>query len=150
MRCAHARKELSAYLDGELGAAARERLTSHLETCETCRIAYAALRNVHALFAQAERYAAPPALSWRVAAAIRSRETIRQPFFPVALRLAEQVVALTAVIAIGAASGNLLAAGPALERAANPAMLLSLDIFAATPPDSLGGVYLALTEADHE
>lgn len=150
MRCAHAGKEMSAYLDGELGAAARERLTLHLEACETCRTACAALGNVHALFAQAERYDAPPALSRRVAAAIRSREAIRRPLFPVAMRLAEQVVALTAVVAIGVASGSLLAAGSAPERVATPAALLSLDFFAAVPPDSLGGVYLALTEADHE
>jgi len=150
MRCAHARKQMSAYLDGELGIAARARLASHLETCGTCRTAYMRLEKVHALFAQAERYDAPPELSRRVAAAIRSREAIRQPLLPVAMRLAEQVVALTAVVAIGVASGNLLAAGSAPERVANPAVFFSLDFFAAAPPDSLGGVYLALTEADHE
>lgn len=150
MRCARARKEMSAYLDKELDDAASRRLSLHLEDCEACRTTYDGLARVRSLFAQAERYAASPALFWRVAAAIRPREANRWSFFPVAMRLAAQVVALTAVIVVGVASGSFLTSGSGSGRAANPAVLLSLDIFAAAPPDSPGGVYLALTEADHE
>ena len=150
MRCGSARKKLSAYLDGELGGAARARLASHLQSCEACRRAYADLERVHARFARAERYVAPPALAWKVAAAIRTEAATHRSPLPVAMRLAAQVVALTAVVAIGVASGSLLGAGSAPRRAADPAALLSLDIFAAAPLDSPGGVYLALTETDHE
>jgi anti-sigma factor RsiW len=141
---------MSAYLDGELEGAARERLVMHLEACTACKAEYAELERVHLLFARAERYDAPPTFSWRVAAARRSGDTLRRPLFPVAIRVAAQVAAFTIVVALGVVSGSFLAVGPAAERAANPATLLSLDIFAAAPPDSPGGVYLALTEADRE
>lgn len=150
MKCAQAGKEMSAYLDGELDAGARERLASHLKACEMCRASYAGLERVHSLLAKAEHFDGPPTLPWRVAAAIRSGEAPRRPFFPVAMKLAAQAVALTAVVVIGVASGSFLTAGSASGRAVNPTVLLSLDIFAAAPSDSPGGVYLALTEADHE
>lgn len=150
MKCAHARKEMSAYLDGELGDTDRRRMAMHLEACELCRTEYAGLQRVHSLLAQAERHVARPVLAWRVAAATRSREAIRAPFFPVAMRLAAQAAALSAVMVIGVASGDFLAGGSAHARAVNPARMLSLDLFAAAPPDSPGGVYLALTEAGHE
>lgn len=150
MKCAQTRKEMSAYLDGELDGASRERLASHLQVCERCRTSYEGLERVHSLLAKAAHYDAPPTLPWRVAAAIRSGEAPRRPFFPVAMKLAAQAVALTAVVVIGVASGRVLSAGSASGRAANPTELLSLDIFAAAPPDSPGGVYLALMEADHE
>ncbi len=150
MKCAHVRKEMSAYLDGELDAAVQERLAMHLEACEMCRTSYAGLERLHSAFAKTERYEAPHTLPWRVAAAIRSGEAPRRSFFPAAMKLAAQTAALTAVVAIGVASGSVLTAGFASGRAANPADLLSLDIFAAAPADSPGGVYLALMEADHE
>lgn len=150
MRCSQAVKQLSAYLDGELGGAARERLSTHLASCGTCRAALLQLERVHGLFAQAERYAPPPWLAQRVAAAVRERGALRRPLFPIALRLTAQAVALAAVIAIGSLSGKLLAAGAAAGRPGGPASLFSLDLFAAVPPDSPGGVYLAMTEAGRE
>jgi anti-sigma factor RsiW len=141
---------LSAYLDGELGDAARGRLVAHLETCAKCRTQYAGLERVHALFGGAERYAAPPTFSWRIAAALRSGEALRRPFFPVALRVAAQAVALMAVVVVGVASGSFLASGPVAGQAVRPSAPLSLDLFAAAPPDSPGGAYLALTERVRE
>jgi anti-sigma factor RsiW len=140
---------LSAYLDGELGDAARGRLAAHLETCARCRTRYAGLEHVHALFGSAERYEAPPTLSWRIAGALRSGEAPRRRF-PAPFRVAAQVVAFTAAVVVGVASGSFLAAGSSAERPARHAAPLSLDVFAAAPPDSPGGVYLALMETGHE
>ncbi|MCA9671590.1 MAG: zf-HC2 domain-containing protein [Myxococcales bacterium] len=46
MRCREVEKQLSAHLDGELDAAASERITAHLEHCEGCKaraLAYSTL-----------------------------------------------------------------------------------------------------------
>lgn len=150
MRCTFAQKRMSAYLDGELDTAAGERLAVHLETCERCRERCADLKRLQSLFARADRYSAPAGFSWRVAAAIRSADAARSPHFTVTMSQAARVFALTAVVVIGVASGSFLASVSAPVQAVNPAALLSLDIFAAAPPDSPGGVYLALTEADRE
>lgn len=150
MRCTQAKKQLSSYLDGELEPGARESVASHLATCPDCRVAYGRLEAVHAFLARAERYEPRPGLSLRVVAALDARAAARRPFFPSALRLTARAVALTAVIAIGMASGRLLATGSAPARAADPTAMYSLDIFAAAPPDSPGGVYLALLETGRE
>lgn len=150
MRCADARRQLSAKLDGELNAAVRASLDSHLGSCRGCRAAYAQLEAMHGLFGRATRYDARSGLAGRVAAAARPSGADWQRRLPQTLRLAAQAMALTAVIAIGAISGNVLATGSARGRAATPSGMFSLDLFAAVPPDSPGGGYLALTEAAHE
>ena len=62
----------------------------------------------------------------------------------------EEAAALVLVIAIGAAAGTFITKGLIAQQAANLASSMSLDLFDATPPGSLGGAYLAMTEADHE
>jgi anti-sigma factor RsiW len=65
--------QLSAYLDGELGGAARRQLEGHLETCQDCRTALAGLEKVRAW---AEDYEGRPPEhdGWpQVEAAIRDR-----------------------------------------------------------------------------
>jgi hypothetical protein len=51
----------------------------------------------------------------------------------------------------GMVFGNLLIADRATpNRSATIQESFSLDLFQATPPDSVGGVYVALAEATHE
>lgn len=149
MRCAHARRLMSAALDGELRPAGRERLAGHLRRCEACRGEMARLEQVHALFARAERFEPRAGLALRVLAAARRPERSRPWLFPAPVRALARVAAFTAVVAIGVVSGNLLAGAPGPGDAPSSA-LPSFEIFAAAPPDSPGGAYLAVLGVGHE
>lgn len=149
MRCQKVRERLSAYLDGELEDAARREVERHLAGCESCRETYAELEQVHALLVRAERSEGSPALAWRVAAATRRRRAAAwRPVFPL-VGAGARALALAVAVVIGAASGGLLAGGQP-QRSADAGSLFSLDLFAAAPPDSPGGAYLALLEAADE
>jgi len=74
MECRHAQASLEAYLDGELGRAESRELEAHLDTCEACGAALAALDDLRrALREPALRHAAPAALRARIAAAAPPR-----------------------------------------------------------------------------
>jgi hypothetical protein len=65
------------------------------------------------------------------------------------VRFAE-VVVLLAIIFSGIISGGFLANRLAPGKLSAVTASLSLDIFEPAPPDSLGGVYLAMTEVRDE
>jgi anti-sigma factor RsiW len=69
---------MSAYLDGELGAADLQPMATHLSSCAACRDALAELRTLRdKITAQATRHAAPEHLRHRIHAALRD-ERARQ------------------------------------------------------------------------
>jgi anti-sigma factor RsiW len=150
MKCTKARNLMSPYLDRELDGAGREKLETHLGACGECRAAYAAMEQVHGIFAQAERAAAPFGFSTRVTALARSSERSPASLFPFAMKLAAEAIAVAAVVALGVLSGSVLVGAPSSGGAASPTAMLSLEIFDAAPPDSPGGVYLAMTEVGHD
>jgi anti-sigma factor RsiW len=141
---------MSSDLDGELGTAGRDGLAAHLGRCEACRAELARLARVHALFAGAERYEPRAGLALRVFAAVRSSQPARWSPFPATLRVLARAAVLTAVVALGVASGNLLAGAPGPASAPSPSALPSLEVFAAAPPDSPGGAYLAMVGVGHD
>ena len=139
MKCRTRRKQMSAYLDRELGAAARERLAAHLRDCRGVpggvRRAGAGARPVCA----GRALRAPPAFSWRVAAAGSVRASAeRRPLPGRDVGWPRRPSRSTAVVAIGVLSGKLLAGAAGAAAGADPAAMFSLDIFAAAPPDSPG------------
>ncbi len=150
MKCTHARKLISAYLDGELGATTRERLASHLRDCEVCQAAFQHLQSVQKLFARTDRYEALPGLVQRIMTTVGQPRQSRFRLFPTPMRLAAQAMAFTAVMVVGVVSGTFLATTQTVKRGPSPAALYSLDVFAAAPQDSPGGVFLALLEASDE
>jgi hypothetical protein len=73
-----------------------------------------------------------------------------RPFFaPLWLNFAEALVILI-VIGIGVVSGNFFSNSLGLRNSEKGIASMSLEIFEATPPDSLGGAYLAMLEVDNE
>ena len=64
--------QLSAYMEGDLDPAARERLEAHLGECVTCREVLAELRTVVELAREADDLAPPTDLWPALAAAMRS------------------------------------------------------------------------------
>ncbi len=154
MKCTHVRKMISQYMDDELDPDEKKDFDSHIQSCASCREGLEETRALHRLFASAERFPAPYGFATRVLANLEDKEGSRlrslvsiSPFF---LRTAQVAFALV-VMTIGITSGNLLLAertDPIGQKAVQESF--SLDLFQATPPDSIGGIYNKLMRPGHE
>jgi predicted anti-sigma-YlaC factor YlaD len=145
MKCRHARKMISQYIDEELSPDEKKDFESHIQSCASCKEELEETRALHQLFASAKRFAAPYGFATRVLANLEEKE--RRPFL---LRTAQVAFALV-IMTIGIISGNLLLA----ERADHIGQTavqetFSLDLFQATPPGSIGGIYDTLMRPSHE
>ena len=148
MRCLK-RKLVSPYIDLELSARERDLLDSHINECRECAGELKRLEKIHELFADAETFKAPHGFSTRVLANIIEKETKRFGGFVQILAKSAEGFAVLVLIFVGIILGSFLSKTLASEKG-NVVASLSLDIFAPAPPDSIGGVYLAMTEAKNE
>jgi anti-sigma factor RsiW len=148
MRCSKT-KLISPYIDGELSARERDLLESHIKKCHECAGKLEELQKIHELFASAEMFKAPPGFSTRVLANIRATETRTFTGFVRILARSVEGFAVLVLIFVGIILGSFLSKTLVSEKG-NVVASLSLDIFASIPPDSIGGVYLAMTEAKNE
>jgi len=139
---------ISAYLDKELqGSAALE---AHIQGCAQCGAALQDMRSLRSAFSNTERHPAPFGFSTRVITRAAELEKNTSPWFvPFFIRFAEAAVLLF-VITAGIFAGKIMTNNPSLSKTTNVASSLSLDVFDATPPGSLGGAYLAMTEVRNE
>jgi anti-sigma factor RsiW len=154
MKCRHAKKMISGYVDDALSPSEKKGFDLHLRSCASCKEALEEIRALHRLFASAQRFPAPYGFSTRVLANLDEREALRargffgfRPFFLPAAQVALAVV----VMAIGILSGSLLLperTSPTLQTAVR--QTFSLDLFQATPPDSIGWIYNTLMRPSHE
>jgi anti-sigma factor RsiW len=150
MKCSHIRNMIAPYVDDELTPDEKKIFTSHIQNCPACRQELEEVQSVHELFASAETYPAPLGFTTRVMAHLEEREEAGfsrlwrlitgRPFF---LRTVEVAFAMV-IMLIGVVSGNLLVADRAPVKQMSVAESFSLDLFQATPPDSIGGVYVRL------
>ena len=148
MDCIKARRLLSASIDNQLKPDESEEFVHHLQACESCSQELKELSSIHELFESAERYQAPYGFATRVMANLEAGEPSwlwgvfnLRPFF---LRTVEVAFALIIMI-IGVISGNLLVTDRAVpQREASVEQSLSLDVFQATPPDSIAGIYVMM------
>jgi anti-sigma factor RsiW len=139
---------MSAALDGELSAREQDILTAHLEECAVCSKELHAFQGMQRTLRQTERFSAPPGLARRVRERLDTAPS--RPFFaPLWMPLAETLVILM-VIGIGVVSGNLFSNSMGLRNPEKGSASMSLEIFDATPPDSLGRAYLAMLEVRNE
>ncbi len=143
-------KLISAYLDKEMGLGEKTTFEAHMKGCSDCAQKLEEMKALRAAFAKAERHPAPYGFATRVMARTAALERKKSPWFvPIFIRFTE-AAALIIVITVGVLAGKIMTNGSAAEKTANIASSLSLDVFAATPPGSLGGAYLAMTEAGNE
>ena len=127
---------------------------SHIRSCASCREELEETRALHRLFASAERFPAPYGFATRVLANLEEKEGFRsrsplqiRPFF---LRVAQVAFALV-VMTIGIVSGNLLLPQRTTHIGQTAVQqTFSLDLFQATPPNSIGGIYETLMRPGHE
>jgi anti-sigma factor RsiW len=149
MKCSKAHKLISPFIDGELSERDMRRLEDHMKVCHKCRTEFEESRELHNLFANADKFKAPYGFHPRVIANISSGKIREGSRIPVFARLAEGFVIIV-VIALGVLSGSLLIKDYMPDRARDVMASLSLDVFHSAPPDSLGGAYLAMTEVKNE
>jgi anti-sigma factor RsiW len=149
MNCSKAHKLISPYIDGQLTELEMRTLDDHMNVCHMCRAELGEGKELHNLFANADNFNAPYGFRTRVMANITSGKIRGFSRFPVFVRLAEAVVVVV-VIAFGMLSGSLMIKGYPQDKARDAIAWLSLDVFDSAPPDSLGGVYLAMTEVRNE
>ncbi len=154
MKCSQIRRMVSRYVDDELKPEDRKAFLSHIQSCDTCRKELEETQQVMQILASAERFEAPYAFAERVMARIGETEELRSSWLrrmfagQLLFVRAAQVAFALVVILIGLVSGNILTgAGPA-ERQQAIQDTFSLDLFQATPPGSIGGVYVSLTGGD--
>lgn len=156
MKCSRIQKMISPYVDNELSPDEKRVFTAHIQECTACKEELEDIRSIHEMFASAENYPAPLGFATRVMVNLDETEEtaysrLRQvlsglPFF---LRTAEVVFAVV-VMLIGMISGNLLVSDRTSARQPTVQESFSLDLFQATPPDSIGGVYARLAGATDE
>ena len=145
MRCSKATKLFSSSLDEELSEREKMSFETHLKNCGGCRAKFDEIRNVHQMFARAERFNAPYGFSTRVMANLSEEQSKQRWFIPLFMRFAEGLLVL-AVITTGILSGNFLIQTSLTRSERNIATFFSLDAFDATSRDSVGGAYLAMLE----
>jgi anti-sigma factor RsiW len=143
------KKLISLYIDDELSAGEGDLLESHINECRECTGELMKLQKIHELFAGAATFEAPYGFSTRVLVNVRSRKTERfTGSFHVLAKAAEGFAVLVLILA-GIILGRFLSSSFVFEKG-NEVASLSLNVFTPAPPDSVGGVYLAMTEAENE
>jgi anti-sigma factor RsiW len=154
MKCRHARKLISQYVDDELTPDEKRDFDSHIQSCVSCRKELEETQALHELFASAQRFPAPYGFATRVLANLEEKEQSRarrifsfRPFF---LRTAQVAFAII-VMTVGIISGNLLLP-ESTDHIGQTAVqeIFSLDLFQATPPGSMGGIYNTLMRPSNE
>jgi len=138
---------ISRHVDGRLDADEQVSYELHIRSCPACRTILEETRALHQMFASAQRFPAPYGFATRVLGNIEEMESSRLRRFPgfksFFLRSAEVAFAL-AIITIGLVSGSLLLEDRMpVHRQVTVQDSFSLDLFQATPPNSIGGIYLA-------
>ncbi|HSB34169.1 MAG TPA: anti-sigma factor [Nitrospirota bacterium] len=143
-------EHISAYLDNALEEKEKASVEAHLKGCARCAEELEEMKSLRRAFSAAERFQAPYGFATRVVARAAELDKKKTPWFvPVFTRFVEAAV-LVLVIVVGIAAGTFITKGLPSQRATNLASSMSLDLFDAAPPGSLGGAYLAMTEANHE
>jgi anti-sigma factor RsiW len=148
MKCSRIQKMISRFIDCELSLDEKKSFALHIQDCSGCRKELEETQAVHKLFVSAERFPAPYGFATRVMANLEEKEPSRfrriftlRPFF---LRAVEAAFTLIMIV-IGLISGNVLVAERSVpQREASVERALSLDVFQATPPDSIAGIYVTM------
>jgi anti-sigma factor RsiW len=154
MKCKHAKKMISQYMDDALSPDEKKDIDSHIRSCASCSEALEETRALHQMFDSVRRFPAPHGFATRVLADLEEKEGSHVlglfGFRPLFLRAAQVAFALV-IMTIGIVSGNLLLVErtePIGQTAVQETF--SLDLFQATPPDSIGGIYNTLMRPSHE
>ena len=159
--CSRVRRQLGAYLDGELSPKNRAVVERHLMRCRPCRTALESLHRLERALQIAEVPPAPLSLAWRIMAKARERQNTEMERNVIRLghRLAISrpwafKVAAAAVLVFGLAAGSYMGRSVSqtvtaqMAVQADPLAVYNLDYLADAPEGSLADSYLALASSD--
>jgi anti-sigma factor RsiW len=159
--CLKVRRQLSAYLDGELSPKNRTAVERHLARCRACGVALESLRRLARALEIVQVLPAPPSLAGQIMAKARDRQSVgreRNAIRPgrrtVTSRPWVLRVAAAAVVVFGLAAGSYMGrsvsqtATARTAAQADPLALYNLDYLADAPEGSLADSYLALAASD--
>ena len=154
MKCKHAKKLISPYIDNELSQTERHTLTAHFEICPACRRELEEAQSVSAMLMAVDRPFAPLGFVTRVMAGIEEDEAHgfwrALGLHPHLLKAMEVAFALVIVI-IGILSGNMLMTDRGTPvQVAELRGSFHLEVFESAPPDSIGGIYASMTGVTSE
>jgi anti-sigma factor RsiW len=149
MNCSKTRKLISPYIDGELSEVKKRELEDHMKGCEECRAEMEEMKGLRQLFVNTDKFEAPYGFHGRVLANVNTSKPGWRSGISIPVRLAEALTVL-GLVAVGVMSGTLLVKGLIPEKAGYEMASLHLDVFDSTPPGTLGGAYLAMTEGRNE
>jgi len=141
-------------MDDALSPDEKKNFDLHIRSCASCREELEETRALRRLIASARRFPAPSGFATRVLANLDEKKGSRVlglfGFRPLFLRAAQVAFALV-VMTVGITSGNRLLA-ERTDHIGQTAVkeTFSLDLFQATPPDSIGGIYNTLMESRNE
>lgn len=144
MKCAKVKKRLSAFLDGELDAAMREAVATHLDTCSRCKVEAKRLQSAYDLLGNGIQLPPDPFFIMRLRARLTACKGADMPI--TWQRWAWRVI-LPATVAVGLLIGVLL--GKEIQQnwvysQPNTYDYLSSSLFYESPQASLTADYLAL------
>jgi|GEM_PF-4890209 len=145
MKSAHVDKYFILYLDGELTAGQRLVLEAHVRDCEVCRAGLEQMRFIYQPAVQISRLPLPP-FAWTHLQPFLKDSQLRPSMrsggvLPLLRPMAMAAMLLLAVL-FGYYLGNVPAATSTPPTALGLEQALSLDIFSANPPLSLGEAML--------
>src|ERR1700690_2600490 len=103
MNCSKTHKLISPYIDGELSERDMKTLEDHMKVCDKCPGELEEGKELHNLFANANKFKAPYGFHTRVMTHISSGKTRGSSKIPIFVRLAEGFVIIV-VIALGVLS----------------------------------------------
>jgi anti-sigma factor RsiW len=161
--CLRVRRQLNAYLDGELSPKSRTAVERHLVRCKSCRSVWESLNRLGQALQVVEVPPVPPSLTWQIMA--KAREDQNTEMERNVIRLGHRLatprpwafkVAAAAVLVFGLAVGSYtgrsvsqtVTAQTAVQ--ADPLAVYNLDCLADAPSGSLADSYLTLVSATDE
>ena len=115
---------LSAFVDGELNEAERDKVLAHLETCEGCRDYLAELAAMHAAFGELEEFDAPEGFLGGVMARLHEVAPKKRSHRTAWVSLA--ACAALAVVVLGTPLREQFGAGKSADSAAPEAAMLTM------------------------
>jgi len=161
MNCRHIQKKLTAFQDGELNADERMLVSTHLQSCPSCRNVYNKMEKVWQSLNMIQEIEPSPKfernLYWKLHTSANQHQPQRFPWFLKLLPTPAVTIAMLLIgVSLGAFLGNSFVTLEPLSirnQTSYSQTLKDVDFFKAfdsTPPDTLGNSYLKITSTTEE
>ena len=161
MSCRNIQKKLTAFQDGELNADERILVSTHLQSCPSCRSVYNDMEEVWQSLNMIDDIEPSPRfnrdLYWKIHSSTNQHQRQKFPWFLQLFPTPAVTIAILLIgVSLGAFLGNsivTLEPSSIRNQTSYSQTLRDFDFFKAfdsTPPDTLGNSYLKITSTTEE